>query len=347
MLKFTAFQIAQLLQGEVQGNPDVEISQISKIEEGKTGSIAFFANPKYEAYVYSTEASAVLVSKDFVPKQAHTTTLIRVNDAYTAFTFLLQKAQEMLHATKVGIEQPSFISPTAKIGKNVYVGAFAYIGHYATIGDNVKIYPNAHIGDNAVIGDNTTIFANATVYFDCKIGKNCVLHSGSVVGSDGFGHAPQKDGTYLKVPQMGNVVIEDDVEIGANSTVDRATMGSTFIRQGVKLDNLVQIAHNCEVGKHTVIAALSGIGGSTKIGAYCMIGGQVGMVGHITICDHVKIGAKAGIAKNITEENTIWRGAPAQDYRKQLKAEVLFQQLDTLVKRVQELEKINKEKTKE
>lgn len=339
MLKFTAFQISQLLQGEVEGNPQVEITQIAKIEEGKAGTIAFLANPKYESYIYKTAASAVIVAKDFVAKEPITATLIRVADPYSAFTLLLQKAQEMLQATKVGIEQPSYISPTAKIGKNVYVGAFAYIGHFAVIEDGAKIYPNAYVGDNAHIGENTTLFANVSVYFDCKIGKNCMLHSGVVVGSDGFGHAPQKDGTYLKVPQMGNVIIEDDVEIGANSTIDRATMGSTFIRKGVKLDNLVQIAHNCEVGQHTVIAALSGIGGSTKIGAYCMIGGQVGMVGHIKICDNVKIGAKAGIAKDITQEHTIWRGAPAQDYRKQLKSEVLFQQLDELVKRVASLEK--------
>ena len=343
MITFTVLQIAQLLGAEIEGNPDEKIFDISKIEEGSKGSITFLANPKYESYLYNTQASAVIVSNDFVPKSPVSATLIKVENPYQAFTMLLQKASEALQY-KSGVETPSFVSPTAKIGKDVYIGAFAYIGNYATIEDGAKIYPNTYVGDGAKVGKNTTLFANVTLYAQCQIGNDCVVHSGTVIGADGFGHAPQADGTYAKVPQLGNVVIGNDVEIGANAAIDRATLGSTIIKDGVKLDNFVQVAHNVVIGKHTVIAALTGIAGSTKIGDYCMIGGQVGIVGHIQIANRVKLGAKAGVSKNITQENTAWRGAPVQEYRRQLKSEAVFKHLESLVQRVESLEKQLNEK---
>ncbi len=340
-MKFPISAIAQLIGATIEGNATAEISTLSKIEEGQAGGICFLANPKYAHYLYTTQATAVIVAKDFVVTAPLTTTLLRVEDPYNAFTFLLQKAQEMMQV-KTGIEQPSFISPTAKIGKNVYIGAFAYVGHYAEIGNGCKIYPNSYIGDNVKVGENTTLYANVSVYMGCEIGEDCILHSGVVVGSDGFGHAPQSDGSYTKIPQIGNVVIENRVEIGANTTLDRGTMGSTRICEGVKLDNLIQVAHNVTIGKNTVIAAQTGISGSTKIGENGMIGGQVGFVGHISIANGVKIGAQSGVSKDIRRENSAWRGSPVQEYRQQLKSEAVFRQLEELAKKVHELEKMMK-----
>lgn len=337
-MKFSASQIAQLLGAEIEGNPDIEVFTLSKIEEGLPGSICFLANPKYTPYLYSTQASIIIVAKTLELAQPVNATLLRVENPYAAFSALLEQAQAMM-AQKSGIEQPCFISPSAKIGKNVYIGAFAYIGQHVIIADNAKIYPHTYVGDNAKIGENTAIHANVSVYAHCEIGRNCIIHSGVVIGSDGFGHAPQADGSYKKVPQIGNVVIEDEVEIGANTAIDRATMGSTIIRKGVKLDNLIQVAHNVEIGKNTAIAAQTGISGSTKLGENCLIGGQVGFVGHIVIADGVQIGAQSGVSKNITEKGSAWRGSPVQAYRQQLKSEAVFRQLDALTKKIQALEK--------
>ncbi len=343
MLRFSVFQIAGLLGGKVEGNGEKQISMIAKIEEAEEGSISFLANPKYESYLYTTQASAVIVSHDFIPAEVVSATLIRVEDPYLAFTILLNKVQEQIQK-KSGIEEPSFIAPNAKVGKEVYIGAFSYVGYYAEIGDGAKIYPGTYIGDGVKVGKNTVIYPNVTIYGQSIIGENCILHAGSVIGSDGFGHAPQPDGSYMKVPQTGNVVLGNAVEVGANTTIDKATLGSTIVGDGVKLDNLIQIAHNVSIGKNTVIAALTAIAGSTAIGSNCMLGGQVGIVGHIRIADGVKIGAKSGVSKNIKEENTNWRGAPVQEYRQQLKSEAVFRQLDSLLKRVAFLEKKLSEK---
>lgn len=343
MISYTISQIAGILGGTTEGNSGEKITAIAKIEEGFPGSITFLANPKYESFLYETEASAVIISKNFVPKAPVKAALIRVENPYQAFTFLLQKVQELLQK-KTGIEEPSFISPTAKTGKDVYIGAFCYIGHFAVIEDGVKLYPGTYVGDGVTIGKNSILYANVSVYMQCKIGESCIIHSGAVIGSDGFGHAPQADGSYLKIPQMGNVVIGNQVEVGANTTIDRATIGSTVIQDGVKLDNLIQIAHNVVIGKNTVIAAQTGISGSTKIGENGMIGGQVGIVGHIEIANGVKIGAQSGISKTIQEENSAWRGSPAQVYRQQLKSEAIFRQLETLMKKVTALEKALSEK---
>ncbi|MFN0203483.1 MAG: UDP-3-O-(3-hydroxymyristoyl)glucosamine N-acyltransferase [Bacteroidia bacterium] len=344
-IKFTAAQIAALLQANITGDASVEVSNVCKIEEGKTGCLAFLANLKYEPFLYETAASIVLVAKDFVAKQPTNATLLHVDDPYTAFTFLLNKVQEAMTA-KMGIEQPSFIAKSAKIGKNVYIGAFAYICENVEIGDNCKIYPNVYVGDNCKIGENTTIFPNVTLYRESKVGKNCIFHSGTVIGADGFGFAPQKDGSYLKIPQLGNVIIENDVEIGSNVSIDRAMMPetSTIIESGVKIDNLIQIAHNVIIGKNTVIAAQTGISGSTKLGENCLVGGQVGIVGHLVLAKGTKIGAQSGISKSVNTENTDWRGSPAQPYKKQLRTEVLLRQLEDLFAKVRELEKKLQEK---
>jgi len=338
-MRFKAHQIAQFLQGTVQGNPDAEVWQVCKIEEGVTGGLSFLANPKYLSFIYDTQASIVLVNQDFVAEKPVSATLIRVADAYSAFTQILELYQSQWLQSKRGIEQPSFIAPEVHLSEDVYVGAFSYIGSQAKIGNNVKIFPHSYIGDNAVIGDNTVVYAGVKVYSHCIIGKNCILHSGCVIGSDGFGFAPQNDGSYKKIPQIGNVFIEDNVEVGANTTIDRATLGSTYIREGVKLDNLIQIAHNVEIGKHTVIAAQTGISGSTKIGRCCMIGGQVGIVGHLKIADGTQIGAQSGISNDIDEPKTAWRGSPAQLYRKQLRTEVLWRKLPEIFQELQELKK--------
>ena len=336
-MKFTALQIAEVLGGEVEGNPEIEVYKLSKIEEGCEGSISFLANPKYKHFIYTTDASIVIVGKDFEAETPIKATLVKVEDAYGAFSRLLEFYNNV-KLNKVGIEQPSFIGATASLGQNVYVGAFAYIGENVIIGENVKIYPHVYIGDNAVIGDNVTLFAGCKVYSETVIGKNCTLHSGVVLGADGFGFTPNDEGVYSKVPQIGNVILEDDVEIGANSTVDRATLGSTIIRKGVKLDNQIQIAHNVEIGKNTVIAAQTGIAGSTKIGESCTIGGQVGIVGHLQIGNRVRIQAQTGVGRNLKDDEVI-QGSPALGYAEYNKSYVIFRKLPNLQKRIEDLEK--------
>ncbi|MFN5705789.1 MAG: UDP-3-O-(3-hydroxymyristoyl)glucosamine N-acyltransferase [bacterium] len=336
-MQFKATEICVLLNGELEGNPDVVVSSLAKIEEGRIGALSFLSNPKYEPYLYSTEASVVIVNKSLVLEKPIQATLIRVDDAYSAFSILLEK-YNTIKLNKYGIEEPNFISKSAKIGKDCYIGAFAYIGHNVIIGDNVKIYPQAYVGDNSVVEDGTTLFAGVKVYSDCNIGKNVIIHSGAVIGSDGFGFAPQADGSFQKVAQIGNVIIEDDVEIGSNTSIDRATIGSTIIKKGVKLDNLIQIAHNVEVGNNTVIASQSGISGSTRIGESCIIGGQVGIVGHISIAKGSQINAKSGISKSITEENKQWNGAPVSPFRDSLKMQAVYRRLPDLEKKIEELE---------
>ena len=338
-MEFTARQISDLLHGEVEGNEDVKVGSLSKIEEGTPGSLSFLANPKYSSFIYSTKASVVIVNADFVPEQAVSATLVRVENAYQAFVKLLELYNQ-IQRDKKGIEQPSFIASNAQMVENCYVGAFAYIGQNAKIGNNVKIYPQAFVGDNVSIGDNTTLFAGAKVYSDCVIGKECTLHTGTVIGADGFGFTPNSENQYNKVAQIGNVVIEDYVEIGANTAIDRATLGSTIIRKGVKLDNLIQIAHNVEIGENTVIAAQTGVAGSTKIGKDCMIGGQVGIVGHITIADKVKIAAQSGIGSSITTEGEIVQGSPAFNIGDYKRTYVVFRKLPALEKRIKELEQM-------
>jgi UDP-3-O-[3-hydroxymyristoyl] glucosamine N-acyltransferase len=338
-MQFTALQIATLLKGKLVGEPEAKINQVAKIEEAKAGSLSFVANPKYEEYLYSTDASIIIINEDYELKQPVKATLIRVKDAYSSFAYLLEKYNEIQsNAGKKGIEQPSYISKSASIGKNVYVGSFTYIGDNVLIGDNVKIYPGCYIGDNVVVNEETKLFASVKIYDDCSVGARVTIHSGTVIGGDGFGFAPQKDGSFKKVPQIGNVIIEDDVEIGANTTIDRATMGSTIIKKGVKLDNLIQIAHNVEIGENTVIAAQSGISGSTKIGKHNMIGGQVGVVGHIQTANGTKVGAQSGITKSINTPNTSVNETPAFDYKASLKSQAIFRNLPDLQKRILELE---------
>ena len=339
-MQFSAAQIALIINGKVEGDPSVAVASFGKIEEAVNGQLAFLANPKYEDYLYTTEASVIIVNEALEIKQGLTATLIKVPDAYTAFATLLRKYQEMMTQQLTGIQQPSFISPTAKIGENVFIGAFAYIGDHAEIGDNAKIFPQAYIGNNAKIGQYSILHPGVKIYHDCIIGNNVIIHAGTVIGSDGFGFAPQADGTYNKVPQIGNVVIEDHVEIGSNASIDRATMGSTIIHSGAKLDNLIQIAHNVEVGQHTVIAAQAGVSGSTKIGNNVMIGGQAGIVGHISIADGVKINAQSGVSKSISNPNSAVTGSPAYEYGSALRSQAVSRKLPDLEKRIKELEKI-------
>ncbi|MFA5243765.1 MAG: UDP-3-O-(3-hydroxymyristoyl)glucosamine N-acyltransferase [Pedobacter sp.] len=345
-MQITAHQIGILLEGTVDGNPEVTVNKLAKIEEATKGSLSFLANSKYEQYVYSSGASIIIVNEDFVPAQPVNATLIRVKNAYSAFSVLLNKYEELTKSKKVGIEDPSFIHPTAKIGKDVYIGAFAYIGPNVEIGDGSKVYPNTYLADNVVIGKNVTLYAGVKVYFNCIIGDSSIIHSGVIIGSDGFGFASNGGEGYRKVSQIGNVIIEENVEIGSNTTIDRATMGSTIIRKGVKLDNLIQIAHNVEIGSNTVIAAQTGISGSTKIGENCVIGGQVGIVGHITIANGSNIGAKSGVNNSIKEENKSWNGHPLATYRESLKYLVVTKRLPELEKRIEELESILKERLK-
>ncbi|CDF79179.1 UDP-3-O-[3-hydroxymyristoyl] glucosamine N-acylt ransferase [Formosa agariphila KMM 3901] len=335
-MKFTAEQIAGILEGEVVGNPDVEVSTLSKIEEGIKGALTFLANPKYTHYIYTTKASITIVNKTFIPEHDLETTLIKVNDAYKAFSKLLEYYNSV-KLSKEGIEQPSFISDSSKCGDKIYIGAFTYIGENVKIGDNVKIFPNSYIGDNVTIGDNTILFAGAKIYSECIIGNNCVINSGCVIGADGFGFAPNESGEYDKVPQIGNVILEDYVDVGAGTTIDRATLGSTVIRQGVKLDNQIQIAHNVEIGRNTVIAAQTGVAGSTKIGENCQIGGQVGFAGHLVIGNNVKIQAQSGIGRNI-KDNEILQGSPAFSYADWSKSYVHFKNLPKIVKKLNEIE---------
>ncbi|MFK8377336.1 UDP-3-O-(3-hydroxymyristoyl)glucosamine N-acyltransferase [Capnocytophaga canimorsus] len=336
-MKFTALQISNILNGQIVGDPDVQVHKLSKIEEGEEGSITFLANPKYKNFIYTTKASIAIVNKSFEPESEVQVTLIKVEDAYSAFSKLLEYYNQ-IKLNKSGIEQPVSISQTAQLGENVYVGAFTYIGDNVVIGDNVKIYPNTYIGDNVTIGDNTILFAGCKIYSETVIGKHCTLHAGVILGADGFGFAPVQEGFYNKVPQIGNVIIEDYVDIGAGSTIDRATLGSTIIRKGVKLDNQIQIAHNVEIGKNTVIAAQTGIAGSTKIGENCMIGGQVGIVGHLTIGNRVKIQAQSGVIRNV-EDDEMLQGAPAIGYNDYNKSYVIFKKLPSLMKRFLDIEK--------
>ncbi|MCO4292823.1 UDP-3-O-(3-hydroxymyristoyl)glucosamine N-acyltransferase [Solitalea sp. MAHUQ-68] len=337
-MRFTAAELGKLLNGVVEGNPDVTVSELAKIEEGTTGSLSFLANPKYAPHLYTTNASIVIVNKDLVLTDEVKSTLIRVDDAYSAFSILLEKYNS-IKQNKSGIEQPSYIGQSATVGDNLYLGAFAYIGNNAKIGNNVKIYPQAYVGDNVKIGDNSVIFAGVKIYADCVVGSNVTIHSGTVIGSDGFGFAPQADGTYAKVAQIGNVIIEDNVEIGANTTIDRATMGSTIIGKGVKMDNLIQIAHNVELGANTVIAAQAGVSGSTKVGENCVIAGQVGIVGHITIAKGSQFGAQSGVHRTISEENKKWNGSPIDPYINSLKTIQVLSRLPELERKVYELDK--------
>ncbi len=339
-MEFSAAQIAALLGGTVEGDENSAVSNLSKIEEGLPGTLSFLANPKYTNFLYETNASIVIVNKALTLERPvkSSCTLIRVEDSYASFAKLLELYAQV-KGSKTGIEQPSFISENAKYGKDCYIGAFAYIGQNVKIGDNVKIYPHVYIGDNCVIGNNTTLFSGVKVYHECHIGNNVIVHSSTVIGSDGFGFAPQDGKEFAKVPQIGNVVIEDNIEIGSNCSIDRATMGSTTLRKGVKLDNLVQIAHNVEIGENTVIAGLSGVAGSTKVGKNCMIAAQVGVVGHIRIADGVKIAGQAGVGNSIEKENEIVQGSPAFSLGDFRRSYVLFRNLPKLNDKIRDLEK--------
>ena len=336
-MNFTAQQLAEVLGGNIEGNPGATVTKLSKIEEGDADSLTFLANPAYTQFIYSSKASIAIVNRDFLPEKPLQMTLIRVDNAYQAFTALLEMYNQ-IKLNKTGISEKAFIADSAKIGPDVYVGALAFIGENVVIGNNVKIYPLCYVGDNVQIGDNTTLFASVSIYSNCVIGKNCTLHSGVVLGGDGFGFTLQEDLSHKKISQIGNVVIEDDVEIGANTSIDRATLGSTIIRKGCKLDNLIMVAHNVDIGENTVIVSQVGIAGSTKIGKNCVIGGQVGIVGHITIADNVKIQAQSGIPASITQEGSIVQGAPAFNIKEYLRSYVHFKNLPRLASRIEELE---------
>ena len=338
MLEFSAQQIAMMIQGEVEGDASVTVHNFGKIEEATAGQISFLANPKYEAFLYTTAASIIIIGAQQQLKEKIKATLIRVPDAYAAFATLLTKYQELKTQQLVGIQTPSFIAPSAKIGTNHFIAAFAYINEGATLGDHVKIFPNVVIGENVSIGNHVTIHPGVVIYADCVIGNHVTIHSGTIIGSDGFGFAPKEDGSFQKVPQLGNVVIEDDVEIGSNTTIDRATIGSTIIRKGVKLDNQIQIAHNAEIGSNTVIAAQVGVSGSTKVGKNVMIGGQTGLAGHIAIADGIKIAGRTGVTKTFTTANMTLTGYPAAEQKQSLRSQVYVKNLPELEKRVQELE---------
>jgi UDP-3-O-[3-hydroxymyristoyl] glucosamine N-acyltransferase len=332
-------QVAEILEGQVEGDASIKVNRLEKIEEATQGSIAFLANPKYTDYIYSTKASAVIVNQQFEATRDIESALIRVEDAYSSFAKLLEAYEQMTKIEKKGIEQPSYQSDSAQVGQDVYLGAFSHLGENVKIGEGAKIYPNAVIGDNVTIGSNTTIFAGVKIYANCKVGSNCIIHAGAVIGSDGFGYAPQEDGTYKNVPQTGNVIIEDQVDIGANTTIDCATMGSTIVRSGVKIDNLVQIAHNVEVGKNTAIASQAGLSGSAKIGENVQIGGQAGITGHLHMADRTIIGPQSGVPKSIKEEGKVWFGTPIMEHREFLKTSIILRKLPELLNRVKELEK--------
>lgn len=338
-MEFSVEQIAGILNGDIQGDTSVAVTGLSKIEDGQQGTLSFLANPKYEEFIYTTKASVVIVNRSFEPRNAipSTCTLIKVDDAYACFAKLLE-AYNQFRVKQPRIEQPSYVSDSAKIGEGLYLGAFAYLGDDVVIGNDVKIYPGAYIGDNVVVGDGSVIYPGVKIYPDCKIGKHCVIHAGAVIGADGFGFAPNQENEYNKVPQIGNVILEDFVEIGANTTVDRATLGSTILRKGVKLDNLVQIAHNVEIGQNTVMAAQVGVAGSTKIGKNVMVGGQVGISGHIKIADDVKIAAQSGIPNNIKKEGEVLLGSPAIPIEDFKKSYFGFRKLPMILKRLQTLE---------
>ena len=337
-MEFTAATIAGFLKGEIEGNPDTRVNTVAKIEEGHEGALSFLSNPKYEHYIYTTGSSVVLVNKTFVPAGKIDATLIKVENAYEAFASLLRLVDQA-RPRKTGIHPAAIIETTAKIGSDVYIGPYAYIGENCIIGDGCSVYPNVYLGDNTKLGKNCTLNPGVTIYHDCVIGEGCIIHAGSVIGSDGFGFAPQSDNEYMKIPQLGNVILEDFVEIGANVTIDRATMGSTIIHKGVKLDNLIQIGHNVEVGENTVMAAQTGISGSTKIGKNCMFGGQAGLAGHLRIANGSKIGAQAGLLGDVKEENTVIIGSPAFDIKQFMRSTVIFKKLPELKMRVDSIEK--------
>jgi UDP-3-O-[3-hydroxymyristoyl] glucosamine N-acyltransferase len=340
-MEFTINQIAAMLGGQVQGDGNEKINMLAKIQDARKGQLAFLSNPKYEQYIYTTQASVVIVKKDFVPRKEISTNLILVDDPYIGFTSLLEEYHKMINFQKTGIEQPSYIGENSVTGNNIYRGAFSYIGSKVKIGDNVKIHPHVYIGDDVVIGSNSIIHAGVKIYSGTRIGNNCVLHSGAVLGSDGFGFAPQEDGTYKTIPQLGNVILEDNITIGANTVIDCATLfgDSTIIHQGVKLDNLIQIAHNVEIGKNTVIAAQTGVSGSTKIGDNCVLAGQVGLAGHLIIANNTSFGAQAGISKSIKDEGMKMIGSPAFDVKEYFKSYAVFKKLPDLNERLRELEK--------
>ncbi len=346
-MQFSAAQIAMIINGRVEGDPETSVSSFGKIEEAKQGQLAFLANPKYEDYLYTTGASILIINESQELRQEIAATRIRVKDAYTAFATLLSAYQQMATQQLSGTEDPVYVSKTAKVGEKVYLGAFAYLGNNVVVGNNVKIFPQVFLGDNVTIGDNSVIHPGVRIYHDCRIGKNVIIHAGTVVGSDGFGFAPQADGSFQKVPQIGNVIVEDGVEIGANATIDRATMGSTLIKAGAKLDNLIQVAHNVEVGHNTVIAAQAGVSGSTKIGNNVQIGGQAGIVGHIQIADGSRINAQSGVSKSIKTPNTAVTGSPAFDYTSALRSQAVSRNLPDLEKRIKELEKLVQQLLKE
>ncbi len=337
-MEFTAATIAGFLKGEIVGDPDTVVNTVAKIEEGHEGALSFLANPKYEHYLYTTRSSVVLVNKSLVPSAKVTATMIKVDNAYESFASLLQLVDQA-KPRKKGIHPTAVIEPTAKIGENAYIGAYAYIGDNAIVGDNCSVYPHVCIGDRTRIGSGCTLYPGVKIYHECIIGESCTIHAGTVIGSDGFGFAPQSDTEFIKIPQIGNVVIEDHVEIGANVAIDRATMGSTIIRKGVKLDNLIQIGHNVEVGENTVMAGLSGIAGSSKVGRNCMIGGQVGISGHIRIASGTRLGAQSGVPGDIKEENTVLTGYPAIDHKNFLRSAIIFKKLPELKSKIESLEK--------
>jgi UDP-3-O-[3-hydroxymyristoyl] glucosamine N-acyltransferase len=341
-MTFSAAQIALIINGKIEGDASVSVTTFGKIEEAVNGQLSFLANPKYEDFLYSTNASVIIINEAYELKQPLSATLIRVPDAYTAFATLLSKYQEIMTQQLSGIQQPVYISNTASHGENVFIGAFAYLGENVKVGNNTKIFPNAYIGDNVVIGNNSIIHPGVKIYNDCRIGNNVTIHAGTIIGSDGFGFAPQADGSFKKVPQIGNVIIEDNVEIGANTTIDRATIGSTLIKSGAKLDNLIQIAHNVEIGHSTVIAAQAGVSGSTKIGNGVMIGGQAGIVGHIQLGDGAKVNAQSGVSKSIDAGKAV-TGSPAFDYTSALRSQAAARKLPEMEKRIKELEALVKQ----
>jgi UDP-3-O-[3-hydroxymyristoyl] glucosamine N-acyltransferase len=341
-MQFSASQIAQLINGIVEGDSNTMVHSFGKIEDAQEGQLSFLANPKYEEYLYQTKASVIIINLDFELKHPVKAVLIRVPDAYTAFALLLAKYQEIVTRQLSGIQEPVYISTLASFGQNVFIGAFAYLSDHVKVGNNTKIFPNVFLGNNVTVGDHCILHPGVKIYHDCTIGNHVVIHAGTVIGSDGFGFAPQSDGHFQKVPQIGNVVIEDFVEIGANTTIDRATLGSTIIRSGAKLDNLIQVAHNAEVGESTVIAAQAGISGSTKIGKAVMIGGQAGIVGHLKIGDGAKINAQSGVTKNIEPGKAV-TGSPAFDYTAALRSLAISRNLPELEKRIKELEALVKQ----
>jgi UDP-3-O-[3-hydroxymyristoyl] glucosamine N-acyltransferase len=337
-MEFNAATIAGFLKGEIEGDPEIKVNTIAKIEEGQPGALSFLSNPKYEHYIYTTASSIVLVNKSFVPSAKIEATLIRVENAYEAFASLLRLVDQA-RPRKQGIHPTAVIESTARIGCDVYIGPFSYIGENCIIGDGCSVYPHVYIGDSSKLGLNCIIYPGVKIYHDCVIGQGCIIHAGSVIGSDGFGFAPQSENEYMKIPQLGNVILEDLVEIGANVTIDRATMGSTIIHKGVKLDNLIQIGHNVDVGENTVMAAQTGIAGSTKVGKNCMFGGQVGIAGHAQIANGTKLGAQAGVPNNIKEENAVLLGSPAFDIKQYLRSSVIFKKLPELQIKLDKLEK--------